>query len=144
MRISLIGSFVVLVSLLVFSGCANSSQNNRISKVYESDYPEGITVSIYNGKIKDNISVSDARIAYGSNKRQAQFIVNNNSSDIYNLVINTEWSDKRGTKISTYPRPKKVSIDAQSGKRIIIDAPNYKAKDVLINIDCSTNCIKEK
>lgn len=143
MKKSLVSSLIALVGVVLFSGCVSSSPD-RISKVYETDYPDGITVSIYDGKIKDDVTITDARMAFGKSKSQAQFIINNNSDDTYNLVVNSEWSDKRGTRISTYPRPQKITLGAQSGKRMVVDAPNFKAKNVIINVECGANCVIEK
>ena len=143
MKRSIISSVIALVGMVVFSGCVSSSPN-RVAKVYETNYPEGISVSIYDGKIKEDVAISDARMSFGSNKSQVQFIINNRSKDIYNLVVNSEWTDKRGTVIPTYPRPQKIRLEPKSGKRMVVQAPNFKAKNVLINVECGTNCVIEK
>lgn len=143
MKKSVISGVIALVGIVLFTGCVSSSPN-RVSKVYETDYPEGISVSIYDGKIKEDVHVSDARMSFGNNKSQVQFIVNNRSGDSYNLVINSEWTDKRGIIIPTYPRPQKFRLDANSGKRMVVSAPSFKAKNVLINIECGNNCVIEK
>jgi len=136
---------VVIVAGFLFNGCATNAptQNSRISKVYETSYPEGISVFISNAKVRKNIEISDARIIYGSSKRQLQCIVNNNSNDIYNLIIDTKWSDDRGSQISSYPNAKKIKLYPGNAKRVVIDAPNYKAKDVLIKVGCGSNCIQK-
>jgi len=144
MKTKIIISLLTLGSILFLSGCGAASAGNRVSKVYETNYPEGISVSIYDGKIKENVVISDARISFGKTKRQVQFIINNRSEDTYNLLIDSEWLDKRDMKISTYPRAKKIKLTAKSGKRIVLDAPNYKAQDVLINIECGSNCVIKK
>ena len=143
MKKNVISSIIVLVGMIVFSGCVSSSPN-RVAKVYETDYPEGISVSIYDGKIKENVAVSDARMSFARNKSQVQFIINNRSEDIYNLVVNSEWTDKRGTVIPSYPRPQKIRLEANSGKRVLVQAPSFKAKNVLINVECGSNCVIEK
>jgi len=140
MNTKIISATIALVSLMLLSGCGASSAN-RTMKVYEADYPEGISVSIYDGRLQESIAVSDARMAFGKNKSQVRFVLNNRSEDIYNLVIDSEWTDKRGTIISTPPRPQKITLAAKSGKRILLNAPNYKAKDVIINVECGSNCI---
>jgi len=142
MRKNIISGVIALVGVVLLSGCGASSP--RVAKVYETNYPEGISVSIYDGKIKEDVAISDARMSYGSNKSQVQFIINNRSEDIYNLVVNSEWTDKRGTVIPTYPRPQKIRLEPSSGKRMVVQAPNFKAKNVLINVECGNNCIVEK
>lgn len=144
MKRSLITGLAILATTLVFSGCGAGSSKNMVAKVYETSYPDGISVSIYDGKIKDSVSVSDARMAFARNKSQVQFILKNNSKNVHNVLVNTEWTDKRGIVIPTYPRPQKVRLQAQNGKRIVVDAPNFKAKNVLINIECGNNCTEEK
>ncbi len=142
MKKKIISGVIALVGIVLFSGCGSSSP--RVAKVYETNYPEGISVSIYDGKIKEDVAISDARMSFGSNKSQVQFIINNRSKDIYNLVVNSEWTDKRGTVIPTYPRPQKIRLEPKSGKRMVVQAPNFKAKNVLINVECGTNCVIEK
>jgi len=131
---------------IVLGGCAanSPSQTSRVSKVYETTYPEGISVFINNAKVRKNIEISDARIAYGKNKRQLQCIINNNSSDTYNLIIDSKWSDDRGIEISSYPNAQKVKLNPGDAKRIVISAPNYKAKDALIKVACGSNCIQKE
>ena len=143
MKKRIFNSAIVLVTIALLSGCANPTPN-RITKVQESTYPDGISISIYDGRIKEGVIVSDARMVYGKNKSQVQLILNNNSDDTYNLAVSSEWTDKRGIKISTYPQVQHIRLIAHSGKRMIINAPNFKAKDVLINIECGNNCVVEK
>jgi uncharacterized protein YcfL len=143
MNTKLISAVIILMSIILLSGCGASSAN-RTMKVYEADYPEGISVSMYNAKIQKNIVVSDARMAFGKNKSQVRFVLNNRSKRVYNLVVNSEWSDKRGTIISSAPRPQNIRLAAKSGKRMVLNAPNYKAKDVIINIECGSNCIEKE
>jgi len=137
---------VAIVIGVIFSGCATNSptQTSRVSKVYETSYPEGISVFINNTKVRANIEITDARITYGKNKRQFQCIINNNSDDIYNLIVDTKWSDDRGVQISSYPNAKKIKLYPKDAKRVVIDAPNYKAKDVLLKIRCGSNCIEKE
>ena len=132
---------IIMITIgLGFSGCGTNT-GPKVTKVYETSYPEGISVFVNNAKVRQNIKITDARISYGKNKRQVQCILNNNSSDIYNLVLDSEWTDDRGVNISSYPRPNKVSIAPGNAEMIILNAPNYKAKDVLIKVKCGTNCI---
>lgn len=138
----LVSVLVMTSTMLVLQGCVASE--NRIAKVEESQYPEGITVSMYDARIKDEISISDARMSFANGKKQVQLIVNNNSKDTYNLVLNPEWTDTRGSVITTYPRPQKITLSAQNAKRVVVDAPNFKAKNVLLNIECGSNCVIEK
>ena len=124
----------VLVALSILSGCATPTPN-RITKVNETTYPSGITVAIYNDKIKKSLVISDARMSFGKSKRQAQFILNNKSDNILILKVRSEWTDKRGVMISTYPTIQTIKLLAHSGKRMVIDAPNFKAKDIILNIE---------
>lgn len=144
MKKTLFKGSLVLLAMALLSGCAEPSPN-RISKVQETNYPDGISVSIYDGRIKEGVVVSDARMGFGKSKSQVQLILNNNSDDTYNLAVSSEWSDKRGIKISTYPRVQNIRLVSHSGKRMIIDAPNFKAKNVIVNVECGNNCVvKEK
>ena len=102
---SIISSIIILVGLVLFSGCVSSSAN-RVSKVYETDYPDGISVSIYDGRIKEDIAVSDARMTFGNNKSQVQFIINNRSKDVYNLLVKL-------TGCCTNPATKATSAKSQ-------------------------------
>ncbi len=138
-------SLIIVVAVgIVFSACANNSPRvSRISKVYESSYPKGISVFISNSKVRENIKITDARISYGKNKRELQCIINNNSDDIYNLIIDPKWSDDRGVQISTYPQARKIKLYPGDAKRVVLDAPNYKAKDVLLNVGCGNSCIQK-
>jgi len=143
MNTKLLSAGIALISLILLSGCGASSAN-RTMKVYEADYPEGISVSMYNEKIQKNITLSDAKMAFGKNKSQVRFVLNNKSKKVYNLVVDSEWTDKRGMTISSTPKPQKIRLAAKSGKRMLLDAPNYKAKDVIINIECGSNCIEKE
>ena len=131
-----------ILTLILFTGCATNT-GPKITKVQETTYPKGISVFINNSKIRNNIEISDARISFAKNKKQVQFVVNNTSGKAYNLILDSEWFDERNTKISSYPRPSKIHLNTESSKRIILDAPNYKAKTVLIVVKCDTNCIKK-
>ena len=144
MKKSLSIALITMVGF-AFSGCATSSgpSSSRVSKVYETSYPEGISVFVSNSEVRKNIEISDARISYGRDKRQVQCIVNNTSDDRYNLIIDSKWSDDRGVDISSYPRAKKITLNPGDAKRVMLDAPNYKAKDVLIEVRCGTNCIED-
>lgn len=142
MHKKIINVLLATLGVALFSGCVASE--NRVTKVQEVRYPEGITVSMYDAKLQDGIALSDARLVHKNSKKQLQFILNNKSDDTYNVVINSEWTDSRGSVISTYPRPQKVSLSGHSAKRMIVSAPNFKAKNVLLNIECASNCVVEK
>ncbi len=136
--------FLVMMVLigLTFSACAPSANphRSRIAKVQESRYPNGITVFMSNRDISKNIGITDARILYDRNKREVQFILNNNSKYIFNLILDSEWSDERGMKISAYPASKEVSLLPNSSVRVILKSPNFRAKDVMIIVKCASNC----
>lgn len=140
-----INSLAVAASMLLLTGCvASETKVGNITKVEETQYPEGITVSMYDAKIKDKIRISDARMSFTNGKKQLQLILNNDLEDTYNIVLKPEWTDSRGAIISTYPRPHKITLTAKNSKRVILDAPNFKAKNVLLNIECGSNCVVEK
>lgn len=143
MNTKLISTATALVGLMLLSGCGASTAN-RTMKVQEANYPEGISVSMYDERLQESIGLSDARMAFGKNKNQVRFILNNRSKNRYNLVVDSEWTDKRGNLISTPPRAQKITLAPKSGKRMVLNAPNYKAKDVIINIECGSNCLVKK
>ncbi len=132
---------VILISTL-FTACSTDT-GPKITKVQETVYPNGITVFMDNSEVRKNINISDARISFAKNKRQVQFIINNSSSKTYNLILDSEWFNERNVKVSSYPRPNKIHLSQQSSKRVILNAPNYKAKTVLIKVQCNTNCIEK-
>ncbi|MDF1875244.1 DUF1425 domain-containing protein [Sulfurimonas sp. SAG-AH-194-I05] len=143
MRKNIINASLALASVLFLSACGGSNSTG-VAKVNEVDYPQGISVSIYDGKIREGVAISNARISFGKNKRQAQFVINNTSDDIYNLLVNSQWTDKRGMVVSAYPRPQRLTLQPKSGKRMRIDAPNFKAQDIAIHVECANNCVVEK
>jgi uncharacterized protein YcfL len=132
---------VILISLL-FTACSTDT-GPKITKVQETVYPDGITVFIDSSEIRKNITISDARISFAKNKRQVQFIVNNTSNETYNLILDSEWFNERNVRVSAYPRPNKIHLNQKSSKRVVLNAPNYKAKTVLIKVQCNTNCIEK-
>ncbi len=132
---------VILISLL-FTACSTET-GPKITKVQETVYPKGITVFIDNSEVRKNITISDARISFAKNKRQVQFVINNTSNDKYNLIVDSEWFNERNAKVSSYPRPSKIHLNQKSSKRVILNAPNYKAKTVLIKVLCNINCIEK-
>ncbi len=135
-------SFVLVIVIgIVFEACAPTQPQSRISSVHQSIYPKGITVFIANSKIREGIEISDARLIYAQSKREVQLIVNNISDYTYNLLLSSEWTDDRGVKISAYPDTQRVSLNPNDGKRVVLEAPNFKGKNVLIKITCGQNCI---
>lgn len=130
-----------ILSMLVFIGC--NSTNSNISKVYETDYPEGISIILHKSEFKDNIRVTDARLVNGKFKKQVQLVINNTSSDNYNIKLAPEWTDRRGMIISNTMKYKRIKLLKKSSSRVILNAPTYTAKDVLINIECANNCIED-
>jgi uncharacterized protein YcfL len=134
--------YFTLIAAFIFIGCASDTPQAMITKVREVSYPEGITVSIYDENLKRDIVLSDTRMVYGRNANQVQFIIRNTSKDkIYRVALNGEWTDKRGSIISTYPDTRKITLQPRASKRLILKAPNYKGKNVLINIECAGNCM---
>ncbi|HIP37273.1 MAG TPA: DUF1425 domain-containing protein [Crocinitomix sp.] len=131
-----------ILTLILFTGCTTNT-GPKVIKIQETTYPKGISVFINSSKVRNNIEISDARISFAKNKKQIQFIVNNTSSDTYNLILDSEWFDERNTKISSYPRPSRIHLNTESSKRIVLNAPNYTAKTVLIVVKCDTNCIEK-
>lgn len=135
---------VLLISLFVFAGCAGGGpQTGGISKVYELDYPEGISVVLYDDMLRRNIEIQGARLVNSKYKKQVQFIINNKSSEDFNLKVSHEWTDSRGiiqNKVSTT----NIRLKPKSGKRVVLSAPNFKSQDVLINISCNSVCINEQ
>lgn len=129
---------------MLFAGCTTTNNNSRISKVNEVDYPEGISVIIHNKDLRDDLKIISSRLANGKYKKQLQLVIDNSSSDTYNIVIGHEWTDSRGIIVNNRMIKNKVRIESESSKRIVLNAPNFKAKDVLINISCAQNCVQEK
>lgn len=127
---------------LILIGCAGSN-NSRISKVNEVDYPEGISVIIHNKDLRDDLKIISSRLVNAKYKKQVQLVIDNTSSDNYNIIIGHEWTDSRGVVINNHMLKNRSLLNAESSKRVILNAPSFKAKDVLINISCGTPCIKE-
>lgn len=133
---------ILAVSMFVFIGCTNSPQTGSITKIHELDYPKGISVVLYDDKLKDNIKIKSARLVNGRHKKEVQFIINNQSSNDFNIRASHEWTDSRGILQNTL-KTKSIRLTPNSAKRVILNAPNFKAKDVLINISCASQCINK-
>lgn len=134
---------ILIISIFVFIGCtANNPQVSGVSKVYELDYPEGISVVLYDELLRDNIKIKSARLVNGQYKKQVQFMINNQSKNNFNLKVSHEWTNSRGI-IQNTTRSQSIRLSPNSAKRIILNAPNFKAKDVLINISCASTCINK-
>ncbi|MEA2110929.1 MAG: hypothetical protein U9P71_02655 [Campylobacterota bacterium] len=128
--------------VILFSGCASSAP--QVTKVNEIDYPEGISVIVYNTALKKNIEIANARLINGKYKKEAQLIIHNNNSDVnLNISIGSEWTDSRGKIQLDRNIAKRVKLRPHTATRVVLSAPNYKAKDVLINIECGNNCIEK-
>jgi len=139
-----IKSLVIGLVLVIFTGCAGGSKSSNISKIYEADYPDGISVIFHNEDLQDDLEIVSSRMANGKYKKQLQLVIKNSSSETYNVVLGHEWSDSRGIIINNKMLKNKMKIGAKSSQRVILNAPNFKAKNVLLNISCGTPCKKEK
>jgi len=133
---------IILFILLVFvyTGCSSSNNNVGISKVYQSDYPQGISMILGNSELQKNIKILDARLVNGQYKKQIQFTLSNISKYNYNLKITPQWSDSQGSIILASTKYKLIKVNKNSLKRVILKAPNSKAKNILLNIECAQNC----
>jgi uncharacterized protein YcfL len=137
----------IIISLLsiayLFSGCA-SNVNSNITKINEIDYPEGISVIIYNNQLQKDIKINNARLVDTQYKKQLQLVINNiNNKNNYNIKLSPEWSDNRGNILLNMTKYKNVKINHNSATRVVLNAPSFKAKNVTINIECGAQCIEK-
>lgn len=132
---------VLLGLLVMLGGCASTTPT--ITKVHEIDYPEGMSVLISDGILNDKVSITNARIVDGKYKKQAQLVVSNTSNKALHVKIAHEWNDKRGVVIAHSFNPPQVRLAAHASQRVLLDAPNFKAKDVLINVSCASGCVEK-
>lgn len=131
--------YFILALLMIFGGCSNTSL--KISQAEQIDYPEGIDILFYSQNLKSNLEIINARMVNARNVKQVQLMINNKSSKTYNIFVNHEWSDIRGAIISKNSFSKKrVTISGKSAQRIVLNAPNYKSQNVIINISCQDIC----
>ncbi len=131
------------ISFIFFTGCVNNA-TPRLSHINQIDYPDGISVIIHNKDLRDDLRIFNSRLVNSKYKKQLQFVLDNSSSDIYNIIIEHEWTNTRGVIVNNHMLKNRFILPANSSKRIILNAPNFKAKNVLLNISCAKNCIKEK
>ena len=127
---------IVAMSVFIFIGCAGNT--TQISKVYGIDYPDGISVTLYDKVLRGNIEIVNARLVNKTYKKQVQFTINNSSDTDFNIKVSHEWTNDRGA-IQNNPKLNNLRLRANSAKKMILNAPNFKAKNVLINIDCGKN-----
>lgn len=136
--------YSALVALVIMlSGCASPTSAPKVTKVHEINYPEGMSVLISDNRLSDKISITNARIVYGKYKKQAQLVVSNTSSKNLHIKIGHEWNDKRGVVIAHSFNPPQVRLSRHVSKRVLLNAPNFKAKNVLINVSCASGCVEE-
>lgn len=129
-----------LAFAFLFVGCAKSTAGeNRLNKVYETNYPDGISVTLGHQLLRNDLRISDARLSSGKYKKQVQFTINNSSNNHYTTMVIAQWLDKRGNIISSYPSKKRVRLAGGGSKRVMFNAPNTRAKDVAIEIECTSN-----
>ncbi len=134
---------ILVISIFIFIGCtSNNPQVGSISKVYELDYPEGISVVLYDELLRNNIKIQSARLVNGKYKKQVQFMINNQSANDFNIKVSHEWTNSRGI-LQNSAKSQGIRLAPNSAKRVILNAPNFKAKDVMINIGCASNCINK-
>jgi uncharacterized protein YcfL len=129
-------SVLTIFSLVFLIGCAGT-ESPKISKVYEVDYPDGISVIFHNQDLQDDLEIVTTRLVNGKYKKQLQLVINNSSKNTYNIVLGHEWSDSRGMILNHKMLKNKLSLNPKSSKRIILNAPNFKAKSVLLNVSCN-------
>lgn len=132
----------ILLLVVLLGGCSNT--NLKVSQAEQIDYPSGVNIIFYNQNLKSDLEIINTRMVNARNVKQVQFMINNKSSKSYNIVVNHEWSDVRGAVISKNAFSRKmIMLGAKSATRIVLNAPNFKSQDVIINISCQDVCINK-
>ena len=138
---SIIKTLLIGALAFIFVACANNKSG--LINVNEVDYPDGINVIIHNKDLRSDLEIISSRLVNGKYKKQVQLVINNTSSDTYNIVVGHEWTDSRGSIINNHMLKNRVTLRAESSQRVVLNAPSFKAKDVLINISCTDKCVEE-
>lgn len=134
--------YVILLLLLLFGGCSNT--NLKVSQAEQVDYPDGVNIIFYNQNLRSDLEIINTRMVNARSVKQVQLMISNKSSKSYNIVVNHEWSDIRGAVILKNSFAKKrITLDGKSAKRIVLNAPNFKSQNVIINISCQDICINK-